>query len=275
MLNKATRIKIISVINDIFNECRQPLDDYLCNNCSTLVQKIDYTITEDIIYESIGDVNSIEYTKFIKLMINELKGKKPSPRVSIEEYNGLFYIEKTTYGNNTSLNIIQTLNNCLDNLSNSKDAAILYEKLCGEFLIDCGFENIKSTPVSNDLGVDIIGEYKIGNAEHFVPSKINILVQVKYYNSQIDTSYLRKIIGDSMFIKFQPDSYQEINHAALSLYLIAHQGFTKNALKFANEAGIILITTKQILEFISIQKNPYDTRTYKFLEELSKTPTPL
>jgi Restriction endonuclease len=269
-LKQSEQKKIISYINNNFNEPNIILSDYLCSSSRNIISTLELPYELDYFYYSIGDSNSKEYKQFIELMSKEIEKYYPKSKIYLTYEYGEYVLSQSNYGKNIDLGIKKDLLKKLSNLKDLPNGPVLYEKFCGEFFKDCGFENVVVTKNSNDFGVDLTAELNISNKSLVLPSKINILAQVKYYDTLIDTSYLRKIVGDSLYIRFDPVIYTNITHEPLCLYLIGHLGFTKEAKLFARTNGIQLLDSFTICEYISMQENPETTLSSKFLNYLKK-----
>ena len=137
------------------------------------------------------------------------------------------------------------------------------------FLIDMGL-NAKPTKYSNDKGIDIKASYKINLPEklneYFINDEIYVLAQAKFYNKPIDTPVIRKLVGDSLFIRFSDLEYIEIAHNAVHLIVFSHKGFTAPALAFAKKNKVIVMTSQKIIRLLSNKIEPYKTETWKYIE---------
>ncbi|MGC2878319.1 restriction endonuclease [Bacillus subtilis] len=262
--------KIINYINNSFNESDINLSEYLCTNSEIIISTLDLPFELDHFYYSIGDTNSNEYSQFVDLMKKEINKNYPKSKIVLIHEYGEDILSQSNYGRNIDIGIKKSISKMLTDLKNYSNSSVLYEKFCGEFFKDCGFEKVVVTKSSNDFGVDLIAQLKISNKKLILPNKINILAQVKYYDSQIDTSYLRKLIGDSLFIKFDSNIYTNIAHEPLCLYMIGHLGFTTDAKLFANTNGIQLLDSQTICEYISSLEKPETSLSFQFLRKIYK-----
>lgn len=257
--------KIINYICDNFHESETTLSDYLCKNSSTIVQQLELPYEDDIFYYTIGDINSNDYKNFVELFKKELNNLSTSSKIILKEDLDDYNLTNSIYGKNINLDIKNNLFENLNSLKNLPQAPLLYESFCGEFFKDMGFQEVEVTRSSNDFGIDIVAILPLPSLNHLLPEKLTIIAQVKYYETQLDTSFIRKLIGDSLFIKFDSFTYTNVSHDPLCLYLIGHNGFTKEAKLFAVKNGVKLLDSQDICDFLSSLENPYDAYATKFL----------
>lgn len=269
-INHTHQKKIINFIHDNFNEADITLADYLCNNSSYIIKCLDLPYDSDIFYYTIGDVNSNDYKNFVELFFKELNKFSATAKVVIKDDFGDYILANSAYGKNINIGIKNSLMNDLNSLKNFPNAPILYESFCGEFFKDIGFKEVEVTRSSNDFGIDIVATLLLNHSNYLSPPKVIIIAQVKYYESQLDTSFIRKLIGDSLFIKFDSNTYSYISHDPLCLYLIGHNGFTKDAKLFAAKNGIQLLDSQSMCDFISTLDNPNFAYSTQFLMKTCK-----
>jgi Restriction endonuclease len=98
-----------------------------------------------------------------------------------------------------------------------------------------------------------------------LPQKIAFLSQVKFYDSPVDTSYIRKLIGDSLFIRFDKETHIHIRHNPVYLIFFSHSGFTEEAKRFAQENKICLIDSEFIIDLICSVTNSMELKSVSFL----------
>lgn len=179
------------------------------------------------------------------------------------EIDGVYVerIKSSVYENITYKHVIKFLNN----INAESNKGIVYEEFCKLFLEDLGIKCSKTT-VTNDKGIDIVGSFKVKLSEEIGELVFNediyLLVQTKYFNKKIDTPVIRKLVGDSLFIRFDELEYLEIKHNAFHLIVFSHKGYTEPAIRFAKKNKIKLFDSTRIAHIISEQPN----KTWKCLE---------
>lgn len=227
-------------------------------------------LVEDIIinmsYDLIADPNTREEvideyadsnTKSYRNLITHIKSVNKSNElfqkiVLVERIDG-FFLEKQKTDPSQGDKYKEVVN-LIDSFENQKNKGVIYENFCKLFLIDLGI-TCKLTPKSNDKGIDILGSFKVKFPEKISDlvfnEEIYLLVQTKYFNKKIDTPVIRKLVGDSLFIRFDELEYVEIRHNAFHLIVFSHLGFTEPANKFAERNKIKLFDSTKIAHIIS------------------------
>lgn len=253
--------KLIDYLNEEFNISKTLLDVYICENAETIKSYFAGNLTQDQIYDTVGDPKSIEFEKFIK-KYNELEGKeKASLRFRITEELVGIYIEKSKLGKKSGVKKLKAYKEAIrkiEKIRNKSKKGAVYEEFCTYFLRDMGMKAHRTKP-SNDKGVDIKAYYKpcLPNrfSDYFMTDNIYVLAQTKFFDSKIDLSHLRKLVGDSIFLRFSELYYLDVTHNAVHLMFFSHEGFCKPAIEFAEKNKIIITDTNKMLNIISALDN--------------------
>jgi len=165
----------------------------------------------------------------------------------------MFYIEKQ-YENPSHSRKYKEVVSLINKFDSEQNKGVVFEDFCKLFLEDLGI-NCKSTARTNDKGIDILGSFNVKLSEEIgdlvFNEEIYLLIQTKYFNKKIDTPVIRKLVGDSLFIRFDELEYIEIRHNAFHLIVFSHQGFTEPAIKFAKKNKIKLFDSTNIAHIIS------------------------
>lgn len=230
----------------------------------------DFTKVEDIVlemsYDLITDATTREKvideyadsgTKTFSKLINHIKYVNDSnqlfQKLILEERIDGCYLLKQEENQTHSAKYKEVIT-LINNIDKQKNKGVIYEEFCKLFLKDLGI-HCKLTPKSNDKGIDILGSFKATFPEEITDlvfnEKIYLLVQTKYFNKKIDTPVIRKLVGDSLFIRFDELEYIEIRHNAFHLIVFSHLGFTDPAIKFAERNKIKLFDSTKIAHIIS------------------------
>ncbi|KQK25075.1 hypothetical protein AR438_13150 [Chryseobacterium aquaticum] len=225
-----------------------------------LIDVLSAKYTGDYLYElmdKFADVNTIHFRKLIKAIIS-INKDNIFIKINLEERLDGYYLQKK----NSDINISKKYEEVISIINNieqkGKRKGVLFEKFCQNFLIDLGISAI-NTRVSNDKGIDILGSYPINLPDNIgklvFNDEIYLLVQTKYFNKKIDTPVIRKLVGDSLFIRFDELEYIDIKHNAFHLIVFSHNGFTEPAIEFAKRNKIMTFDSIQLAHIISEDPN--------------------
>lgn len=230
------------------------LDDLI----SDIIENSDEIATneKEVYFESLADIHSKDFKRIIFELNQTIKENIDCPIIVLNDEADGFYIKRIRNDNLKLYDKVIKKIESFDKLKKNK--GIRFEKFCIDFLNDIGIES-SSTRVSNDKGIDIKGKYKTklnGTLGSFIRyDYVYILAQAKYYSNQIDTPVIRKLVGDSIFIRFDDLEYIEIKHNALHLIVFSRRGFTKPAAEFAIKNKIELFDSHRIAHLISNNPN--------------------
>lgn len=84
-----------------------------------------------------------------------------------------------------------------------------------------------------------------------VNEKIYLLIQTKYFKQSIDTPVIRKLLGDSLFIRFDELEYLTIKHKAVQLIVFSYVGFNQPSKDFAFKNKVKAFDSRHIAPIIS------------------------
>jgi HJR/Mrr/RecB family endonuclease len=212
----------------------------------------DVEIREKIIDEY-ADAKTKTFQKLIKQIESVNKSNISFQKIILEERIDGYYIEKQKENPAHSEKYNEVIE-LINNFDSHKKKGVFYEEFCKLFLEDLGIK-CDLTPKTNDKGIDILGCFKVKLSEEIgdlvFNEEIYLLIQTKYFNKKIDTPVIRKLVGDSLFIRFDELEYVEIRHNAFHLIVFSHLGFTEPAMKFAERNKIKLFDSSNIAHIIS------------------------
>jgi HJR/Mrr/RecB family endonuclease len=202
--------------------------------------------------DSLTDANSREFNKLI-IEIGRLNLDNHDCQIInlIDDIDG-YYLERAQ---DDDLDLYEQAIEKIDSFELFKNKkGTWFENFCISFLKDFGID-CKPTATSNDKGIDIYGSYK-SNVNPVIGKlirneEIYILGQAKYFKEKVDTPVIRKLVGDSIFIRFDDLDYVEIKHNAVHLIVFSRNGFTEPAIKFAKKNKIELFDKIRIAHIIS------------------------
>jgi hypothetical protein len=218
--------------------------------------------------EKYCDQNTVYFRRLIKQIIKINENNSFQKIELFEELDG-FYVIKSNKEESISLKYDQVIK-VIKKIEKAKNKGKTYEHFCKLFLYDLGINSIV-TRASNDKGIDILGSYKVDfplNITKLIFNEdIYLLTQTKYYNKPIDTPVIRKLVGDSLFIRFDELDYVNIRHNAFHLLVFSHNGFTEPAREFAIKNKIMIFDSTQIAHIISDDPNK-DWQCLKIFEEM-------
>ena len=231
------------------------IDDLIISKLSEICAR---TIDEDEGLKELGDPNTKSFEKFVKwFKIINAQNHNFSTVVITDELDGI-YIEKRHNDVNIDLKYKEAIDFINDIETTGTNKGVNYEKFCKAFLEDLGIK-CETTNVSGDKGIDIVGSY-FANIDDDIANlvfyeHIYMLIQTKYFTSHIDTPVIRKLVGDSIFIRFDELDYLTIKHNAVHLIVFSHNGFTQPAKEFADKNKVKTFDSTDIAHIIAAK--PY------------------
>ncbi len=235
-----------------------------------LIDELNGILTQEMIYDNIIDFKSKDQYLIIKQIKNWLDSHPQKMNFELLYEPPFHYITPTTYSKNIQSGY---KNKCLQkfeklsSLLSKKEKGEFYENFCTLFLEDMGLIAEK-TRSSGDKGIDILAYYSINLpnklSNFFLDKNIYLLAQAKFYSIPVDTPTIRKLVGDSLFIRFDKLDYLPIAHNAIHLSVFSHSGYTKNATKFAQENKVLLFTTIDIIDFVCNENDPDALKCMKY-----------
>ncbi len=202
--------------------------------------------------ESFADKRSKNFERLVKEIQNVITSNNDCKIVSLISDADGYYLEKIL---DDSTGLYAKVVNKIESFeSHKKLKGRWFEKFCIAFLEDFGI-TCRSTSISNDKGIDIYGSYK-SNVNPLIGKLIKnediyVLGQVKYFKEKVDVPVIRKLVGDTLFIRFDELDYIEIKHNAIHLIVFSRNGFTEPAIKFAMKNKIELYDKFRIAHLIS------------------------
>lgn len=213
--------------------------------------------------EKYCDQNTVFFKRLIK-QIRIINIDNSFKKIELFEDLDGYYVVKTNENEFITSKYEEAVK-IIKQIEKSKNKGRLYEKFCKLFLSDLGI-NTTVTKASNDKGIDIIGSYKVDFPDFITKLVFNediyLLIQTKFYNKPIDTPVIRKLVGDSLFIRFDELDYADIRHNAFHLIVFSHNGYTEPARTFASKNKIMIFDSTQLAHIIS--ENP--NKSWKCLE---------
>lgn len=224
---------------------------------SKLKEICEGTIDEDEVLKELGDPNTKTFEKFVKYFKTIIAQNRNFSTVEISDEIDGTYIQKKHDDINVDLKFKEVID-FINDIENTTNKGVNYEKFCKSFLEDLGII-CETTNVSGDKGIDIVGNY-FANIDDDIANlvfyeHIYMLIQTKYFATQIDTPVIRKLVGDSIFIRFDELDYLTIKHNAVHLIVFSHNGFTQPAKEFADKNKVKTFDSTDIAHIIAAK--PY------------------
>jgi hypothetical protein len=261
--------KIAEIIYHSFNSDKTLLSDWIISNTITL--SID-GLSDEIIYESFGDTSSNKYDDILKYLNSIIDRHKPSNRILLIDDYGT-YLCLSDLGKRIDISCesyFRNAFNCIEK-KDRMEKGLIYEKFCTCFLSDLSLD-AETTIASNDKGIDIIAKYKSKfpnpNSKLVFNEDIYLVGQSKFLSSKVDTSIIRKLVGDSLFIRFDQLEYLQLAHNAIHLIVFSHNGFTDEAISFCQRNKVMRIDTTQMISILSSFSNPETTKSYEYIKSI-------
>jgi HJR/Mrr/RecB family endonuclease len=245
--------------------------NWILKNKQLLIENIDDKVNEEELYETICDTRTQYYETLVNCLKKAIDHHAPSNRVCIrEDIDGIF-ISLSELGSRIDPSCEKDMYKKFKQIEikEKMEKGLIYETFCTKFLGDLGLEAEK-TKASNDKGIDIIAKYKSQlpnpNSSLVFDDYIYLIGQAKFYNSKVDTPIIRKLVGDSLFIRFDQLEYLQLSHNAIHLFVFSHKGFTDNAIDFCTRNKVMRIDTTQMISIITSLPNPEETTSFKYLK---------
>ena len=271
-LSSRSKILILKALNDCFSGNSIELDKYMINNVEKLIDASNVNISTDDFVENLCDNMSEAYEDFAgSVAENLLTIIKTRSKIRVTYVAPFYYIENTVFGMNASNGYRETYMSKFSEISVKEGLCKggFFEQFCTLFLIDIGIEVIKTTP-SGDDGIDIYGKVKRKSSNEFINilfgEDICLLAQVKFYSSKVDASVIRKLIGDSLFYRF--NSYDDslfIGNSPLYLMVFSNTGFYKKAEEFAKRFKVATIDSNEMIDILCNMPDTHNLESIKYL----------
>lgn len=247
------------------------LADYIRENSDVLICecKLDDEEKESFL-DDCADSASSNF-EIIADEIFKIHEKKDFSRVQLLKINGFFYIKKSNFAINSDCAAIDKYYDVLNQLSASENPnkGRNYEEFCERWLREFCV-NTYLTPGSNDKGIDLVGTFAVDasfDTQHSF-SSIQLLVQVKLYQSQVDTPVIRQLISDCLFQSFSENGFSMFKPTAFCV--IGHNGFNNEATKFAEEHHVMLLDSRMMLNILAKKYQQLDDlECIKYLKTLN------
>jgi HJR/Mrr/RecB family endonuclease len=259
------------IISRLFDSSECLLTDWITANIDVLEEETDNSLTQDVIFDHFADEATANFDKMVKELERIINHQDPINRILITKEIDGTTINLNSLGRKTNVFESTKLRKYFDTIEdwNKNDKGIFYEHFTKMFLIDLGLD-ADITKVSGDKGIDILAKHKTKLKEDLGQLVFNdyvyLLAQVKFLNKKADTPLVRKLLGDSLLLRFDRIDYVEIAHNAFHLLFFSHLGFTHAALEYARENKIMTMDTEQIISIISSSTDPQNWSCYKFIE---------
>ena len=215
------------------------------------ISQLSPSLKEEYI-DALADPNTKYHERFLREIENKIKQNADCPILSVSEgVDGNYIIRQVGPRGDLYSAAIEKINSFE---KNGRNKGVWFEKFCIAFLADFGI-TCALTKNSNDKGIDIFGSYKSnvngGIGKLIVNEDIYILGQAKYFSEKVDTPVIRKLVGDTIFIRFNELEYIEVKHNAVHLMVFSRTGFTEPAIEFARKNKIELFDQSRIAHLIA------------------------
>lgn len=230
---------------------------------------------KDWISDNLIESSHRNHAEIIKELNNIINSSQPRSKIILEQKISDTYIRFSNFGKSINYDIQKEYSKILDKLllvSNNSLKGKIFENFCILLLRDL---NIKTyaTKSSNDKGIDIVGELLNDNDElkfkYLFHENVLLLCQCKFYNNTIDTPVIRKLVGDSLFIRFSELDYLKVRHNALHLLVISYNGFSQPAKEFSNRNKVKILEGKDIISIAASIPNLKKSRSYRYLNYIN------
>jgi HJR/Mrr/RecB family endonuclease len=258
--------KLCSYISDHYFAEKHILEDYFSIFSEEIISNSGVSVTLDEFIEILCDGSSKEFIKLVENLKIHIEEQGESSKIGIDYSPPYHYIYNTEFGKNAHNGKYREILTKLDTIFNlDVNNGKFYQTFCTLFLKDLGIHAYE-TSHSGDDGLDIIAEIniKLENdvLRHLIQKTMILLVQVKFHKTEIDTSVIRHIIGDSLLFKFNKS---DIMSKPIQLAVISHKGFTIKAQQFASKHGVIIIDSKKMIDLLLNHNNPRQLSSLNYL----------
>jgi len=270
---KISQIRLIATtITRKFNEQNSILlSNWIAANLNTIELEEDCVLSEDEIFDNFADEDNDNFNKLIKEINKSIESQHLINRLELILEDDGYNLRLNSLGQNTNISIADRIREYIAIIEKQDKMrkGLFYENFCSYFLIDLGLDS-EVTKASGDKGIDIKAKYSTklsSELSHLVfNDSIYLLAQAKFFMKKIDTPVLRKLLGDSILLRFDEFDYVEIAHNAFHLLVFSHKGFTEPALEFASDKKIMTMDSEQIVSMISSSNNPKEWISYRYLK---------
>ena len=264
--------KLANIVYESFKDEPVLFSNWLTQNRTFLIDRLNSKISEDDFFEQFGDESTLYYQSLVKKLNSNIESRHPSHKIELtNEYDGI-YICLSEFGKTIDIDFAGELYKrfkCVENFG-TMDKGLFYERFCTLFLQDLGLK-ANQTPPSNDKGIDIVAKYEAAPPELLSKLVFNdsiyLLGQAKFLSGKADVPVLRRLVGDSIFIRFNPIEHIDIKHNAIHLIVFSHNGFTENAIEFSAANKIMRVDTNQMITIIAASKNGNTWSCYNHLQK--------
>lgn len=263
------------IVNNCHVSRKTSFEDFIAKNAQEIASELPSSVTIDIIYDDLIDLKSKDQALFVKQLDIHLNSYPHRKRFDLIYEAPFHYVTPTIYSSHVQAGYkvkgLQQLDSLTD-LSRAEKGEF-YEKFCTLFLEDMGL-TAQKTKSSGDKGIDIIAFYPINLPNRivnfFLDENIYLLAQAKFYSAPVDTPTIRKLVGDSLFVRFDRLEYLPIAHNAFHLSVFSHSGYTKLAKEFAKNNKVLLFTSEDIIDFVCNEQEPDELECTKYLWSFKK-----
>jgi HJR/Mrr/RecB family endonuclease len=269
-MKRIIRRQIAEFIVKKFSEESMLLEDYLSYHIDEIAAIGNVGFSSEEIFELLCDNSTKEYSEVLDELRLVIKRHRKAARINVEDDLIGHKLVLTKIGAKSNHAILESMHLAFAKIGvkNKTSRGSIYEEFCCKFLIDLGISSVV-TPQSNDKGIDIYGKYdtKLNRicSKLIFNDNVYVLAQAKFLKSPVDVPVLRKLVGDSIFLRFDQLEYLDIGHNAIHLIVFSHNGFTEPAVTFSIKKKVMMITTDEMLNIISSNINYVDWLSYKYL----------
>lgn len=226
---------------------------------------------EEWIYDHYIQPFTDSYNQLVDELHLLIEQKQPICNIQIINGAAGYYIAPSQIGNSTCSTFRDNADIAFKKillLNNNTKKGLIFERFCIALLRDLGVDT-KPTKVSNDKGADIFGFIKNDKSDlkykYIFDTDVLLLCQCKLFSKPIDTPVIRKLVGDSLFIRFSEIDYIELRHNALHLMVFSYSGFTQPAKEFSKQNKIKLLDFEDIVAVAGALPNLNKTRIKRYL----------
>ena len=274
--------KLYRFVNETLKSDSVELCEFISSNIESIKQSLD--ITEDdyeLVSNRFTDSMDEEYEFFATVFAKLCEG--PNNRLKVSVIEGSYFVGLNDYARNTDQKLIDRYFEVLQLLCDSeykespfyKDFPLYYEEFCKKWF-EYFCREVKTTPVTNDKGIDLLGVISDSKIISSIAKdlEVSFIAQIKLYASPVDTSVVRKILGDALLLTFDNSLESVCNEVNVFsptiIFVIAHSGFTKDAHAFARSKRIILLDSKDMLRIIAYKNDLKKYDCIRYLDSLER-----
>jgi hypothetical protein len=265
---KPNFIKLADMIYASYQGCERNLTDVLSERSEefrTILNK-----NEEWYFDNVVSSEGKPHKEIVRLLFEKIDAESPRHLIVLSNKTSGYWINSSALGSGIDLNAEKYIRKVFHHVATleNQQKGLIFENYCLAMFKDIGVKAEK-TRKSNDKGIDIIGRIKPENEDTkyrlIFHEDVLLLAQCKLFGQPVDTPIIRRLVGDSLFIRFSELDYVDVKHNALHLMVISYNGFTAPAEDFAKKNKVITLKFSDTTRIVSQIHNLKKSKAYRYV----------